>query len=317
MQAERTALEDTNTWSLVTLPLDKKPIGCKWIFKIKRKYDGNIERYKARLVAKGFTQVEGVDYHDTFAPVAKIVTVCVLLAIVVVKQWPLHQLDVRNAFLHGDLYEEVYMTLPPRHPQKGEKDLVYKLRKSLYGLKQASRMWFAKFSATLLDMGFQQSYADYSLFTLTQGIYLCQRKYTLDLLNDASFLGTQTTETLMEQNLKLTPSDGSLLEDPSLYRRLVGRLIYLTIMRPDICFAVNILSQFMQSPRKPHLDAAHHLLHYLKKTLGQGILLSSGSSLQLQAFCDSDWVSCATTRRSTIGYFILLSDSPISWKSKK
>ncbi|GKV36220.1 hypothetical protein SLEP1_g44372 [Rubroshorea leprosula] len=340
MQTELNALEDTHTWSLVSLPADKQPIGCKWVYKIKRKSDGSIDRYKARLVAKGYTQVEGIDYHDTFAPVAKLVTVRVLLAIAAMKQWSLHQLDVHNAFLHGDLHEEVYMSLPPGHPRKGEHGLVCKLNKSLYGLKQASRNWFAKFSHALLVIGFTQSFADYSLFSLSrgascvyvlvyvddmvitvasspQGLYLSQRKYTIELLNDAGLLGSRTADTPMEQNLKLLPSDGSPLIDGSMYRRLIGRLIYLTITRPDISFIVNTLSQFLQSPQKCHLDVAHRLLRYLKKTPGQGILLSSKGSLQLTAFCDSDWASCLTTQRSTTGYCIFLSNSPISRKSKK
>ncbi|PNX63064.1 retrovirus-related Pol polyprotein from transposon TNT 1-94, partial [Trifolium pratense] len=145
MQSEIDALCENRTWSLVPLPDGKKPIGCRWVFKIKRKSDGSIERYKARLVAKGYTQIEGVDYFDTFAPVAKLVTVRVLLSIAAAKNWPLHQLDVNNAFLHGDLHEDVFMQLPPGFRRKGEQ-LVCKLQKSLYGLKQASRNWYSKFS---------------------------------------------------------------------------------------------------------------------------------------------------------------------------
>ncbi|GKV35227.1 hypothetical protein SLEP1_g43529 [Rubroshorea leprosula] len=113
MEDEINALEKNNTWTLETLPPGKRAIGCKWVYKIKYKADGTIEQYKARLVAKGFTQVEGLDYHDTFALVAKLVTVRCLLAVAAIRNWELHQLDVHNAFLHGDLDEEVYMHLPP------------------------------------------------------------------------------------------------------------------------------------------------------------------------------------------------------------
>jgi len=159
MSAELSALESNNTWSICSLPPGKTPIGCKWVYKIKYRSDGNIERHKARLVAKGYTQVEGIDYHDTFAPVVKLVTVCVLLSIATIQNWSLHQLDVNNAFLHGDLDEEVYMKLPPGFSSHN-KNHVCKLHKSLYGLKQASCQWFSKFSFTLIRRGFRQSVSD-------------------------------------------------------------------------------------------------------------------------------------------------------------
>lgn len=314
---------------------------------MKLKSDGTIERYKARLVAKGYRQIEGLDYRETFAPLAKLVTVRVLLSLAALQGWHLHQLDVNNAFLHGDLDEEVYMTLTPRFGRKGE-TRVCKLNKSLYGLKQASRQWFLKFSSALKSAGFQQSKADYSLFVrshqgsftailvyvddvilagndiklindskeflskqfklkdlgqlkyflgievarCSKGISLSQRKYALEILEDVGFLGAKPTRFPMEQNLALTQSNGDLLSDPSVYRRLVGRLIYLTITRPDLVYAVHVLSQFMDKPRMPHLEAAHRVLRCIKQTPGQGILLPSMGTPELKAFCDADWARC-------------------------
>ena len=163
MKAELQALQSNETWRLTLLPPQKTAIGCRWIYKIKYRADGSIERYKARLVAKGYTQMEGLDYLDTFSPVAKLTTVRLLLALAAVNQWHLRQLDVNNAFLHGELDEEVYMQVPPgltvSNPQ-----LVCRLQRSLYGLKQASRQWFTKLSGFLVSHGFQKSNSDHSLF---------------------------------------------------------------------------------------------------------------------------------------------------------
>ncbi|XP_004300707.1 PREDICTED: uncharacterized mitochondrial protein AtMg00810-like [Fragaria vesca subsp. vesca] len=150
-----------------------------------------------------------------------------------------------------------------------------------------------------------------------KGIVLCQRKYALEILEDTGFLGVKPSSFPVEQNLSLTQADGVLLQDPSQYRRLVGRLIYLTITRPDLVYAVHILSQFMDKPRQPHLKAAHKVLRYIKQTPGQGVLLSSTGPLELRAFCDADWARCRDTRRFVSGYCVLIGNAHVSWKTKK
>ena len=154
MNTKLEALQQNNTWSLVTLPVGHKPIGCKWVYKIKYKFDGTIERYKACLVAKGYNQVEGIDYQQTFSPTAKLTTLRCLLTIVAARNWFTHQLDVQNAYLHGDLHEIVYMEPPPGLRRQGE-NIVCRLNKSLYGLKQASRNWFSTFTSTIQKAGFK------------------------------------------------------------------------------------------------------------------------------------------------------------------
>lgn len=166
MLEEYNALQHQGTWSLVPLPPDKHPIGCKWVFKLKRNSDGSIARYKARLVAKGYLQEEGLDYHETFSPVAKQPTIRVLVSLALHNNWPIKQMDISNAFLHGTLHEEVYLVQPQGFVDATRPNHVCRLHKALYGLKQAPRAWFSTFSQFLLSKGFKSSHCDSSLFVL-------------------------------------------------------------------------------------------------------------------------------------------------------
>lgn len=144
MEYELTALELNKTWTIIPLPTGKHTIGCKWTYKIKYKQDDNIHRHKVRFVAQGYTQHEGIDYTDTFSPVAKMSTIKMLLAVASIKRWNLKQLDVNNTFLHGDLFEEIYMDVPPflqirSTPNGSNQKLACKLHKSIYGPKQSAR----------------------------------------------------------------------------------------------------------------------------------------------------------------------------------
>ncbi|KAK3036929.1 hypothetical protein RJ639_030894 [Escallonia herrerae] len=150
-----------------------------------------------------------------------------------------------------------------------------------------------------------------------RGLFLSQHKYALDILSESGLSASKPAAFPMEQNHGLALAGGPLLSDPGPYRRLIGRLVYLTITRPDICYAVHVLSQFMQSPRSQHWDTALRVLRYLKAAPGQGLFLPADSPLQIYAFCDSDWASCPLTRRSVTGYFVSLGNSPISWRTKK
>uniref|UniRef100_A0A2N9J0X6 Integrase catalytic domain-containing protein n=1 Tax=Fagus sylvatica TaxID=28930 RepID=A0A2N9J0X6_FAGSY len=302
MTEELQALEKTHTWDLVDLPPGKSAIGCKWVYKIKTKSDGSIER---------------------------------LLAIAAVHQWPLFQMDVKNAFLNGDLTEEVYMQAPPGYSDCPDK--VCLLRRALYGLKQAPRAWFAKFSSIVHQFGFSSSshdtalfirrsdkgmillllyvddmiitgddhsgISDFKLFLHQQfemkdlghlsyflglevssdstGYYLSQAKYASDLLSRAGLTDTKVVSTPLEMNARLTPLDGTPLRDATLYRQLVGSLVYLT------------------------------------GTMFHGLHFSAHSTLDLCAYSDADWAGDPTDRRSTTGFCFFLGDSLISWRSKK
>ncbi|KAJ0850106.1 putative RNA-directed DNA polymerase [Helianthus annuus] len=166
MAEEFDALVKNGTWSLVPQVPNTNIIDSKWVYRIKKDANGQVTRYKARLVAKGFNQKSGIDYQETFSPVVKATTIQVLLSLAVTNQWPLRQLDVQNAFLHGDLKETVYLRQPQGFVDTSRPDHVCLLHKSLYGLKQAPRAWFERFSTTLHHLGFIGSKTDPSLFIL-------------------------------------------------------------------------------------------------------------------------------------------------------
>ncbi|XP_068326019.1 uncharacterized mitochondrial protein AtMg00810-like [Pyrus communis] len=281
-------------------------------------------------------------------------------------------MDVKNAFLHGDLEEEVYMRLPPGHPQSQVPDLVCKLHKSIYGLKQSPRAWYAKLSSVLHSAGFKRSGADSSLFVRTgaggklvvliyvddliitgdnaseifklkqslqqkfaikdfgvlkyflgiemasshKGLFLNQQKYVMDLLNDANMSESKPATTPLDSKLKLKMG-GTPLSNISAYQRLVGKLIYLTITRPDISYAVSIVSQFMHIPSVDHLNLVKRILRYLKGSVGRGILMTKNDHTHIMGYCDADWAGNAIDCKSTSGYCTFVGGNLVTWKSKK
>ncbi|RVX13112.1 Retrovirus-related Pol polyprotein from transposon RE1 [Vitis vinifera] len=348
------ALHSNDTWDLVVLPSGKSTVGCRWVYAVKVGPYGQVDRLKARLVVKGYTQVYGSDYGDTFSPIAKIASVRLLLSMAAMCSWPLYQLNIKNAFLHGDLAEEVYMKQPLGFVAQGESVLVCRLRRSLYGLKQSPRAWFGRFSSVVQEFGMLRSTADHSVFyhhnSLGQCIYLVVyvddivitdsdqdgiqklkqhlfthfqtkdlgklKKYALDILEETGMLDCKPVDTPMDPNVKLEPGQGEPLGDPGRYRRLVGKLNYLTITRPDISFPVSVVSQFLQSPCDSHWDVVIRILRYIKNTPGQGVLYENRGHTQVVGYTDADWAGSPTDRRSTSGYCVFIGGNLISWKSK-
>ncbi|WJZ94996.1 hypothetical protein VitviT2T_013797 [Vitis vinifera] len=342
---------------------------------MKYKADGSIERFKVRLVAKGYTQTYGIDYIETFAPIAKINTVRVLLSLAANLDWPLQQFDVKNVFLHGELSEEVYMHLPlgcmvsEKQCQK-----VCKLKKSLYGLKQSPRAWFGRFTKSMRAFGYRQSNSDHTLFLKKQhskittlivyvddmvvtgndpeerkalqnylsrefkmkdlgplkyflgievsrsseGIFLSQRKYALNLLQETGMSGCQPVNTPIEEGLKLCVELNQVSTDKGRYQRLVGRLMYLAHTRPDLAYALSVVSQYMHNPREQHMNAVMCILRYLKNAPGKGILFAKNVDHQnIEVYTDADWAGAVDDRRSTSGYFTFVGGNLVTWKSKK
>nr|KYP41264.1 Copia protein [Cajanus cajan] len=169
----------------------------------------------------------------------------------------------------------------------------------------------------LKDLGDLKFFLGLELSKSQEGIYLCQRHYALAILEDSGMLACKPSAIPMEANLKLHAESGTKLQDPSIYRRLIGRLLYLTISRPDICYAVHKLSQFVSNPHTDHMNAATLLLRYLKHTAGQGILFKANSDTRLHAYVDADWGTCSDSRRSTTGFCVFLGNSLVSWKAKR
>ncbi|CAL8131707.1 unnamed protein product [Prunus armeniaca] len=292
MNEEMRALQKNVTWELVPLPHGKKTVGCRWIYTVKLKADGSVERYKARLVAKGYTQRYEIDYEETFAPVAKINTIRVLLSLAANLDWPLHQFDVKNAFLHGDLEEEVYMDLPlgcnSAHDKKN------------------------------------QSNSDHTLFLKRDEgeltaliVYVDDIIYVMDLLTETGMLGCKPADTPIEINHKLCEDMDQEPTNKEQYQRLVGRLIYLAHTKPDIAYVVSVVSQFMHSPSVFHRNAVDRILRYLKSAHGEGLMFSKNGDLEVVGYTDVDWADSITDKRSTFGYFTFVGGNLVTWRSKK
>ncbi|WZZ34789.1 hypothetical protein YC2023_018190 [Brassica napus] len=300
--AEAGAMIKNDTWYESELPKGKRAVSSRWIFTIKYLANGQIDRKKTRLVARGFTQTYGEDYIDTFAPVAKLHTVRIVLSIATNLEWDLWQMDVKNAFLQGELEDEVYMLPPPGLEHLVKPGNVLRLKKAIYGLKQSPRAWYRKLSTTLNGRGFRKSELDHTLFTLVTP-------------------SGKVAKTPLEEGYKVLREgeveEKQLFEDPKLYRKMVGKLIYLTITRPDICFAVNQVSQHMEAPMVHHWKMVDRILRYLSGTPGQGVWMGCNGSTEVVGYCDADWAGDRVDRRSTTGYCTFIGGNLVTWKSKK
>ncbi|CAL8995150.1 unnamed protein product [Prunus brigantina] len=242
MNEEMRALQKNGTWELVPLPHGKKTVGCRWIYTVKLKADGSVERYKARLVAKGYTQRYGIDYQETFAPVAKIKTIRILMSLAANLDWPLHQFDVKNAFLHGDLEEESnadHTLFLKRDGKKLTALIVYVDDIVVTGNDTGEQLKLQKYLSQefeMKDLGYLKCFLGIEVARSANGICLSQRKYVLDLLAETGLLGCKPADTPIEMNHKLCEGMDQEPTNKEQYQRLVGRLIYLAHTRPDIAY---------------------------------------------------------------------------------
>ncbi|GJS87134.1 ribonuclease H-like domain-containing protein [Tanacetum coccineum] len=280
---EYKALIDNNTWVLVPRPPNVNIVRSMWLYKHKYNANGSLNWYKARLVANGHSQQQGIDCDETFSPVVKPATIRTVLSLVVSRQWPIHQLDVKNAFLHGHLTETVYMHQPPGFTDSAHSDYVCLLQKSLYGLKQAPELasstsllqriislLHAEFAMT--DLGPLNYFLGISATRTTSGIFLSQTKYATEILEQAQMLNCNPCRTPIDTEKKLGP-EGSPVTDPTLYRSLAGSLQYLTFTRPDLSYAVQQLCLYMHDPREPHLNAMKRVVRLRADLLLDSVFL--------------------------------------------
>ncbi|KAL2251475.1 UNVERIFIED_CONTAM: Retrovirus-related Pol polyprotein from transposon TNT 1-94 [Sesamum indicum] len=348
MNDEMNSLKKNNTWELCQLPKGKKALQNRWVYRVKEESDGK-KRYKARLVVKGFQQRYGIDFTDVFTPVVKLTTICLVLSMVAAENLELQQMDVKTAFLHGDLEEEIYMVQPEGY--NGDDQQVCRLKKSLYGLKQAPQQWYRKFDNFMLEIGFSRCNADHCCyvkrfdeFFIILLLYVddmliagsnvkeinrlkdqLSRKFDMKDLGEArQILGMKITRDKGIGKLWLSQSDYIEKTDSERakmrvtpYASAIGSLMYATICtRPDIAHAVGVVSRFMSNPGVMHWEAVKWILRYLRGTKDRALVFGKGK-LTLFGFVDADFAgSDYDKRRSTTGYVFTYGGTAVSWVSK-
>ena len=290
------------------------------------------------------------------------------------KDWKIFRLDIKSAFLHGELSGDVYVEQPRGYEKKGSEHLMYKLHKALYGLKHAPRAWFSRIEAHFSSEGFQKCDSEQTLFTKrnkeekiiivsvyiddliftsddevmmsefkssmlrefdmsnlgrmrfflgievlqkSDGIYICQRKYALEVLNIFGMLESNSVSSPIVLGFKASKDGDGVTVDETYYKQLVGSLMYLTATRPDMMFVICLISRYMEKQTELHLQAAKRALRYLKGTVNYEIHYKKGEDSALLAFTDSDYAADIKDRKSTSGYVFLMSSGAVSWCSKK
>ncbi|GJW41484.1 putative ribonuclease H-like domain-containing protein [Tanacetum coccineum] len=345
--------EDVEGLEISDLPKGKHVIGTKWVYRNKKDERGIVVRNKARLVAQGYTQEEGIDYDEVFAPVARIEAIKLFLAYASFMGFIVYQMDVKSAFLYGTIEEEV--------------------DKALYGLHQAPRAWYETLSTYLLENGFRRGIIDKTLFIkkdkgdilLVQvyvddiifgstkkslctefeslmhkkfqmssmgeltfflglqvkqkddGIFISQDKYVADILKKFDFSSVKTASTPLETNKALIKDEEAEDVDVHLYRSMIGSLMYLTASRPDIMFVVCACARFQVTPKTSHLHVVKRIFRYLKGQPKLGFWYPRDSPFDLEAFSDSDYAGASLDRKSTTGGCQFLGKRLILWQCKK
>nr|GEX66139.1 putative ribonuclease H-like domain-containing protein [Tanacetum cinerariifolium] len=330
------ALEDVSTFDFLN---DDKDV----VFRNKKDERGIVIRNKVRLVAQRYTQEEGIDYDEVFAPAARIEAIRLLLACASFKDFMVYQMDVKSDFLYGKIEEEVYVCQLPGFEDPYFPDRVYKVEKALYELHQAPRAWYETLSTYLLDNGFQrqkidkilfikrhkgdilliQVYVDDIIFSLTKKELcfafkrLMHEKFQMSSMGELTFTEVKIASTSIETQKPLLKDEDGEEVDVHMYRSMIGSLMYLTSLRPDFTFAVCACARYQVNPKVSHLYAMKKIFRYLKGQTKLGLWYLKDSPFDLVAYTDSDYAIASLNRKSLTGGYQFLGCRLISWQCKK
>ncbi|GJX08482.1 retrovirus-related pol polyprotein from transposon TNT 1-94 [Tanacetum coccineum] len=343
MQDEIYEFDRLDVWELVP-PLDcAMIIALKWIYKVKLNEYGDVLKNKARLVEKGYRQEEGLDFEESFTPVTRLEAIRIFLANAGSKNMTVYQMDVKTAFLNGELKEEVYVSQPKCFVDPDHLHYVYRLKKDLYELKQAPRAWYDTLSKFLLAHGFSKGVIESlclaecdrmlcrlsSLPAITglpsrlqisqnpRGIFINQSKYANEILKKFDLHKSDPVDTPMVERTKLDEDLSGIPVDQTRYRSMIGCLMYLTASRPDLVFVVCMCARYQSKPTKKHLEAVKRVFRYIQGTIHMGLWYPKDTAMALTAYADADHAGCQDTLRSTSGSAQFLVDKLVSWSSKK
>ncbi|GJV28893.1 putative ribonuclease H-like domain-containing protein [Tanacetum coccineum] len=309
MQEELLQFKRLDVWVLVPTPDNIKPLTLKWLFKNKHDEENTIIRNKTRLVVRGYRQEEGIDFAESFAPVARMEVIRIFLAYAAHKSFTVYQIDVKTAFLHDTLKEDVYVCQPEGFIDADHPSHVYKLKKALYGLKQAPRAWSMLMILSLV------------LHTLVnqspRGIFINQSNYVLEILKKYGMETCDPVGTPMEIKDKLDLDQNWSLVDAMKYRSMIGALMYLTSSRPDIVHATCLCARYQAKPTEKHLKEVKRVFRYLQGTVNMGLWYTKDSGFELTGFSYADYARCKDTFKSTSGGAQFLGEKLVSWFLKK
>jgi hypothetical protein len=382
MDSEIQSMKDNQVWNLVDPTPGHKTVGCKWIFKKKTDMDGNVHTFKARLVAKGFTQTQGIDYDETFSPVAKIKSIRILLAIAAFYDYEIWQMDVKTAFLNGKLSEDVFMAQPEGFKHEKFPNKVCKLEKSIYGLKQASRSWNQCFHEKVKEYGFARSPDEHCVYVKASGsvvIFLVlyvddillignsvpelqsvktwlgkcfamkdlgeasyilgirilrDRKRRLIGLSQSTYLDkilkkfrmneSKKGDVPMHYTVKLSktqcPNSSDELDEMNRtpYASAIGSIMYaMTCTRPDVSYALSMVSRYQSNPGLGHWTAVKNILRYLRNTKDALLVYGGESELKVRGYSDASFQTDRDDSKSQSGWVFTLNGGAVTWKSSK